>query len=81
MAKLILYFTEGCHLCESALDLVQQCVPSDEILHLDIIEDEVLLDRFQYTIPVLEHAVTQQRLCWPFKLSDIHSLLNYYGSD
>lgn len=61
---LVLYGTQGCHLCESAAAVLQS-------LHLcwcdiDIADDEQLLDRFATTIPVLLRVSDGSTLCWPF---------------
>lgn len=68
---LILYGTDGCHLCHDAQSLLNQ-------MHLtwqdiDIIDDDVLLDRYATRIPVLK--LDKRELGWPFAREDVLNLL------
>ena len=50
--NLLLYFTDGCHLCDDAVRLLQQTTtPYSKI---DIIHDQKLVDLYGYSIPVVQ---------------------------
>jgi len=69
---MILYHTEGCHLCEQAIALLQQCQVDYQVV--DIVFDEKLVALFGTSIPVLEN-LKGQYLNWPFTHSDIEQFL------
>ena len=73
----ILYSTEGCHLCEMALDLLKQTNLSCPIEIVDIAFDECLFSRYGVTIPVLNFEGDE--LYWPFDLEQIQSWLDKNG--
>ena len=62
--KLILYGTTFCHLCEQA-EVVLQTI-GVEAEHIDIAEDDVLLEKFGVRIPVVKREDTGAELGWPF---------------
>jgi len=73
-AILILYGTEGCHLCEDA-----QAVLADIGLAwqgIDIAEDDALLARYDIRIPVLARQDNGAELNWPFGREDVLRLIN-----
>ncbi|WP_228768471.1 glutaredoxin family protein [Shewanella sp. TC10] len=61
-SSLILYHTDGCHLCELAQSLVEQLDMSYE--HIDICDDDLLAERYGISIPVL--VMGDKELFWPF---------------
>ena len=63
---LVLYSTEGCHLCEEAIQLLQEagCISDVEII--DIIEHDALVSAYGEHIPVLHHLPSNIALFWPF---------------
>ncbi len=70
MLHLILFGTEGCHLCEEALDRISQAlcalgIPAT-LQQTDIAGDEALLADFGVRIPVLRDVLTGHELEWPF---------------
>lgn len=73
--KFNLYGTEGCHLCEEALSLCLTVIESNDLKVVDIVDDEVLVEQYRVTIPVLERLDTQTKLFWPFGLSEITELV------
>jgi hypothetical protein len=73
--KFNLYGTEGCHLCDDALALCVQVMPKSEINVVDIIDDEMLVDLYRISIPVLERLSDQKKLFWPFEQKQILELL------
>ena len=70
--KLVLYSTSHCHLCEQAADLLAQAGVDAE--HVDILDDEVLLEIYGTRIPVLKRLDNGEELGWPF---DVALLLRF----
>ncbi len=64
---LILYGTEGCHLCHEAQTLLQQMDVAWR--DIDIIDHDDLLDRYGTRIPVLQQH--GRELDWPFQQQDV----------
>lgn len=62
--KLVLFGTTYCHLCERA-EAVLQAV-GVEAEHIDIAEDDVLLEKYGVRIPVVKREDTGAELGWPF---------------
>ncbi|NOU49368.1 glutaredoxin family protein [Pseudoalteromonas sp. JBTF-M23] len=75
MAKYVLYHTEGCHLCEQALELILQLIPSQECELVDILSDEALMVAYQTSIPVIKRCSDEQVLYWPFDQQKIQQLV------
>lgn len=70
---LILYSTEGCHLCEDAealLAAAQAQYPSLRWTVVDIADDDTLFERYGWLIPVLRAETNAENsggeLRWPF---------------
>ncbi|WP_076539906.1 glutaredoxin family protein [Shewanella sp. UCD-KL21] len=61
-AGLILYHTDGCHLCEIAQALVEQL--GIDYQHIDICDNDTLASRYGISIPVL--VMDEKELFWPF---------------
>lgn len=65
---LLLYFTDGCHLCDDAVKLLQQTtIPYKKV---DIVYQQKLIDLYGYSIPVLQNK-SGNTLNWPFDLQQI----------
>lgn len=62
--KLVLYGTAYCHLCEQAEAILQ--VVGVEAKHIDIAEDDALLETYGTRIPVVGREDTGAELGWPF---------------
>ncbi|NOT99728.1 MAG: glutaredoxin family protein [Sideroxydans sp.] len=62
--KLILYGTTFCHLCEQAEAVLQAIGVEAE--HIDIAEDDALLEQYGVRIPVVKREDTGAELGWPF---------------
>ncbi len=60
--ELKLYSTEGCHLCEQALDMLHMLKVSPQVI--DIAYDDTLFERYGVTIPVVNFSGIE--LNWPF---------------
>ncbi|AWL11901.1 hypothetical protein HMF8227_01426 [Saliniradius amylolyticus] len=67
MVEYTLYSTEGCHLCEQALDLIKQSAPEayQALQVQDIAYDDALYECYKWSIPVLK-ASSGKELRWPF---------------
>ncbi|MET3999453.1 glutaredoxin family protein [Marinobacterium sp. MBR-109] len=68
MYQLDLMTTEGCHLCDDAIAILQQGLePGEaEVDLVDIVYDENLMERYATRIPVLVDRVGGGELDWPF---------------
>lgn len=77
MLKLDLMTTEGCHLCDLAIDVLQQVlVPGEaEVDLVDIVYDEGLMQRYAERIPVLVQPDSEQELGWPFDANRLRQFL------
>lgn len=78
MIKLLLFGTEGCHLCEQAEELLNAYEsenPGLLIEKVDIAEQEQWQERYAVRIPVLYHAQTGGELGWPFDQAEIAAFL------
>ena len=62
--KLILYGTTFCHLCKQAEAVLNAIGVEAE--HIDIAEDDVLLEKYDVRIPVVKREDTGAELGWPF---------------
>ncbi len=76
--RLLLLETTGCHLCEQALAIVNQCWQEDHDLfieNIDIADNEAWQSSYATRIPVLYHTETQKDLGWPFNLADVKAFI------
>jgi hypothetical protein len=71
---LILYGTEGCHLCDEASVLLRQLGLTWQTI--DIAEDDTLLERYGKRIPVLSRLDNNDELDWPFSHEKIFQLIS-----
>ncbi|QIZ76569.1 glutaredoxin family protein [Ferrimonas lipolytica] len=65
--SVILFHTDGCHLCEQAAALLQQANIAFQTV--DIITDPELVERYGIRIPVVFHHGNE--LGWPFDSADL----------
>lgn len=79
MRRLLLYGTDGCHLCEIAADRVRQALPTRAdpaaLELIDIAADDALLARYGMRIPVLRRADGSE-LDWPFGAQELATFLS-----
>lgn len=70
---LLLYGTEGCHLCEDAARMVHDALSEYEITvqEVDIVDDNALLNRYGQRIPVIKRVGGLEEVCWPFDHADL----------
>ena len=66
--QLLLYNTEGCHLCEQAEALVSPLLPAEgvQLMAVEISASDQLVERYGIRIPVLRFSDGAQELGWPF---------------
>ena len=78
MLTLILFTTEGCHLCERAIDEIELCVNDYEfsLQELDIATDESLVRHYGTRIPTLYIPETKSELSWPFDHFQVLEFIN-----
>ncbi|MGR9051678.1 MAG: glutaredoxin family protein [Gammaproteobacteria bacterium] len=83
MIELVLFGTEGCHLCEQAEALIDEYRSASAVeLSVeikDITEDEQAYRDYALRIPVLFHQETQQTLAWPFDRSTLREFIKTIG--
>lgn len=70
---LLLYFTDGCHLCDNAVRLLQQT--STPYTKVDIIHQQELVDLYGNAIPVLADK-QGNTLGWPFNLQQLNDFIH-----
>jgi hypothetical protein len=64
MSGLVLYGTTYCHLCEEAEALLEQA--GVIATHIDIADDDGLIESYGTRIPVLRRVDDGAELGWPF---------------
>jgi hypothetical protein len=75
-----LYSSEGCHLCEQAIELIGNVIPDHQINVVDIIDTNIegeqnLVELYGVHIPVLERLSDNTKLFWPFEQSQVVELI------
>lgn len=67
-SHLLLYGTDGCHLCEEAARIIGETITAESVTvdEIDIVHDEALLQRYGTRIPVLKRVGGMEELSWPF---------------
>ncbi|MFA6061069.1 MAG: glutaredoxin family protein [Gallionella sp.] len=71
--NLILYGSAGCHLCEQAKAIIETAGASAE--DVDILDDDVLYERYGMRIPVMIRMDTGAELGWPFDAASVMDFL------
>ena len=72
--KYTLYSSEGCHLCELALEICTPLVSQEQLNIVDIVDDEQLVALYGVHIPVLERMSDNEKLFWPFTAEQVKHL-------
>ncbi len=72
--RLMLFGTSGCHLCEQAELIINECVPNG-VDYVDIAEQEQWQEHYALRIPVLVDPETKQELGWPFDQADVQGFI------
>lgn len=68
-----LYGTTFCHLCEEAEAILHEI--GIEAAHMDIAENDELLEKYGVRIPVLKRVDTGAELGWPFDAAAVSRFL------
>ena len=68
----VLYYTDGCHLCDDALILLQEC--GINFQKEDIISNQILVDRYSVLIPVFKTSFGIE-VHWPFNTDQLELAL------
>lgn len=76
MMELVLFTTEGCHLCEDAHELLLSVADRQPLhLHLqEIGDDDELVARYGIRIPVVRFPDNTE-LGWPFSEDELEQLI------
>ncbi len=78
MIRLLLLGTSGCHLCEQAEQIIDNCLQNNAELMietLDIADEEQWQEQYALRIPVLYHPETQKDLGWPFDQTHVKEFI------
>lgn len=78
---LLLLGTEGCHLCELAEELINECLQKGikiHIEHIDIAEQTEWQQDYATLIPVLLQKETAKKLNWPFTKEDVLTFIEQH---
>jgi hypothetical protein len=71
--SLILYYTDGCHLCDDAIVLIEKLNVTYQ--KVDIVEDTHLVELYGTLIPVVENR-QKATLNWPFSLQQLQHFVS-----
>ena len=71
-SSVILYYTDGCHLCDDAMLLLEQLNLSFQ--KSDIVEKQSLVELYGTLIPVVENKLGAT-LNWPFSLQQLQNFI------
>lgn len=75
MIKLSLYLTSHCHLCEQAIQIINQANLTLQTTCIEISADEELILEYGTRIPVLKRMDNFNELNWPFDHIDALNLM------
>ncbi|KAF3982607.1 MAG: glutaredoxin family protein [Methylococcales symbiont of Hymedesmia sp. n. MRB-2018] len=82
MLNLILFGTEGCHLCEDAENILAEYKQNlFKIESIDIAVEEQWQKQYAVLIPVLYHPETKKQLGWPFSLVQVQAFIKELSND
>lgn len=78
MSDFLLYSTSGCHLCELALQIALPLLAlrGERLIEVEIADDELLLQRYGTTIPVISRLIDGVELGWPFDSEQLQDWLS-----
>ena len=79
MMRLLLLGTSGCHLCEQAEQIIDDCRLDHGGLTVEIIdiaEQEQWQADYAIRIPVLYHPATKKDLGWPFGPVQVNAFID-----
>jgi glutaredoxin len=82
MIHLLLFGTDGCHLCEDAEQILTLCAQNSfAIEYIDIAVEEQWQEQYSVRIPVLYHPETKNELNWPFTLDQVQTFIKELSND
>jgi hypothetical protein len=84
MIRLLLLGTSGCHLCEQAEQIINDCLPNSfelTIETIDIAEQGQWQEQYAIRIPVLYHPQTKKDLGWPFEQTHVKEFISELTHD
>ena len=77
--KYHLYSSEGCHLCEQAMELFSKTSQFNNLKVIDIVDNPLnqdnLVELYGIYIPVRERLSDNQKLFWPFDIRAITAFI------
>ena len=79
MIRLLLLGTSGCHLCEQAELIINDSLPKNVDLMIEVIDiadQEQWQEQYALRIPVLYHPETKKDLGWPFDQTHVKEFIN-----
>ena len=73
MIELTLLTTEGCHLCDEAMLVLQGVIDPNqyEVYLEDIAQSEAMVEAYGLRIPVLRYDSSGAELNWPFSAEEV----------
>jgi len=74
LSNYTLYSSEGCHLCELALDICMALITEEQLNVVDIVDEDKLVTLYGVHIPVLERMSDGEKLFWPFTAEQASTL-------
>lgn len=79
MKSLIMYSSEGCHLCEIALDMINMFTDNSkfQIKETEISDSYELMEKYGIRIPVVKVEDSEEELGWPFTPQQLLAFLAY----
>ena len=78
MREFVFYTTQGCHLCDLAIELIQPLLPQDVSVELIEISDSAqLIAAYGTRIPVVADTKTGRELGWPFDQQQWLDFINH----
>ncbi|GAA3920628.1 glutaredoxin family protein [Litoribacillus peritrichatus] len=74
--EFLLYTTEGCHLCDVAVQVIASVIDLNEVFVelVDIAEGqdaETMIRTYGERIPVFQHVLTGKEIGWPFEQTQL----------
>lgn len=78
VVHLLLYTTEGCHLCEQAKTLLWPRLEAWglNLEEVDIADSEELVELYGVRIPVIRLSHSEEELAWPFNAVELELFLS-----
>jgi hypothetical protein len=75
--QFLLYSTWGCHLCETAEQMLLQAKMAGHFQVIDIVDRPDLFEQYRLLIPVVACADSEATLGWPFEQEQLEAWLQH----